>query len=96
MGSYHLTEDAEADLLEVFLYGLEAFGAVQAAEYKTSLAYCFQLIADNPGMDRLARNLGPGVRRYEHAQHVIFYEEEPGSVPILGVVHGRSIRNLKR
>lgn len=96
MGSYKLTDDAEADLLDVFLYGFETFGAAAAAAYKANLAHCFQLMADNPGMGRLAADLGPGIRRHEHAQHVIFYEEEPGGVLILGIVHGRSIRKLRR
>lgn len=96
MSEYRLTDDAEADLLDVFLYGFERFGVLQASAYKDGLARCFQLIAENPGIGRPARDVGLGVRRHEHARHVIFYEEASDGVLILAVIHERSIRTLRR
>jgi hypothetical protein len=35
-----------------------------------------------------------GARRHEHAQHVIFYDEQSYGVRIIGIVHVRSIHRL--
>ena len=36
----------------------------------------------------------PGVRRHEHASHVILYESVGTGVLILALVHRRSVRRL--
>ncbi|MBR0647395.1 type II toxin-antitoxin system RelE/ParE family toxin [Plastoroseomonas hellenica] len=96
MGRYRLTKDADADLLRVLLYGFEAFGIAQAEDYRTGMARCFALLADNPGLGRGADEFAPGARRHEHARHIIFYNEEPGGVLITAIVHERSMRHLIR
>lgn len=94
MNEYRLTKDADADLLESFLYGFETFGLAQAEDYRDSMIRRFQLIADNPKMGRKADELAPGARRHEHARHVIFYDEQPYGVLITAVIHEHSIRRL--
>jgi len=96
MSEYRLTNDADADLLEVFLYGFETFGLIQAREYQDSLTRCFALIADNPKMGRKADEFAAGARRHEHGRHIIFYDEQPYGVLITAIVHVRSIRGLRR
>ncbi|MBS0258310.1 MULTISPECIES: type II toxin-antitoxin system RelE/ParE family toxin [Agrobacterium] len=95
MSSYRLTKQAESEILDIFIYGVEQFGLRQAHFYKNELEGCFQLLGDNPRMGRLAPAIGEGVRRHEHGSHVIFYEIDVSGVLILTVVHGRSIRRLK-
>ncbi|AVH41602.1 type II toxin-antitoxin system RelE/ParE family toxin [Agrobacterium tumefaciens] len=95
MSSYRLTKQAESEILDIFIYGVEQFGLRQAHFYKNELEGCFQLLGDNPRMGRLAPAIGEGVRRHEHGSHVIFYEIDGSGVLILTVVHGRSIRRLK-
>ena len=70
------------------------FGERQAEAYAAELEYVFQLLADNPHMGREAEVIGHGVRRHEHAVHVILYEIVPGGVLILAVVHASSIKRL--
>lgn len=95
VSSYRLTNRAEAEIIDIFLYGIEQFGLLQAMVYRDSMEACFQSLADNPRMGRLAPALGEGVRRHEHTSHVILYEVEEYGVLVLAVVHGRSIRRLK-
>ena len=95
MSEYRLTRDADADLLDVFLYGFEMFGLALAEDYRDSLTRCFDLLAANPKLGRKADALAPGTRRHEHARHVIFYDEQPYGVLITGIVHERSIRRLQ-
>lgn len=96
MSSYRLTRQAEDDILDIFLYGIEQFGPQQARRYKDDLARCFEALARTPRMGRLAPAIGVGVRRHEHASHVILYEiDDHGGILILAIVHGRSIQRLK-
>lgn len=94
MSEYRLTQAAEDDLLEAFLHGFETFGRRQAEEYRASLIRCFALLAENPRLGRQADAFAAGARRHEHAQHVIFYDEQPYGVLIIGIVPARSIRHL--
>ncbi|MCK2053565.1 type II toxin-antitoxin system RelE/ParE family toxin [Methylobacterium sp. 37f] len=94
MGEYRLTQRADDDLLDLFVFGLQNFGDVQAQRYRTGLDRCFRLLADNPGLGRPAHRLAEGVRRHEFESHVILYEEIPDGVLILALVHGRSVRGL--
>nr|WP_256477690.1 type II toxin-antitoxin system RelE/ParE family toxin [Aurantimonas marianensis] len=90
-----MTERAEAEIFEIFLFGIEQFGTAQARRYKDELMHCFERLGDNPRMGRAANSLAPGVRRHEHRSHVILYEIERPGILILAVVHGRSLRRLK-
>ena len=95
MNSYRLTERAEADVFDIFLYGIEQFGTYQARLYKQDMEHCFQLLADAPYMGRPATNIAEGVRRHEHKSHVILYELAEDGILILAVIHARSLRRLK-
>ncbi|SFK44773.1 type II toxin-antitoxin system RelE/ParE family toxin [Methylocapsa palsarum] len=94
MSEYRLTQDADDDLLKLFLYGFETFGLAQAEAYRQDMTRCFQLLADNPRLGRKADEFAPGARRHEHANHVIFYDEQRDGVLIIGIVHERSLRRL--
>ncbi len=95
MTSVAFSERARHDLLDIYLFGIETFGFRQAERYASEFDHCFSLLADNPRMGRPAANLGAGVRRHEHASHVILYRETGDGVLILAVVHGRSVRGLE-
>ena len=95
VNSYRLTQRAEAEIMDIFLEGIEQFGVQQARRYKDEMAHCFQLLADTPHMGRPASAIGEGVHRHEHKSHVILYEPTDDGVLILAVVHGRSVLRLK-
>jgi toxin ParE1/3/4 len=94
MNEYRLTKEADADLLKLFIYGFETFGLRQAEDYRDSMTRCFGLLAENPRMGRTADQFAPGARRHEHAQHIIFYDDQPYGVLITAIIHERSIRRL--
>ena len=95
MSEYRLTQDADDDLLKMFLYGFETFGLAQAEAYRQGMTRCFQLLADNPRLGRKADEFASGSRRHEHAHHVIFYDEQQDGVLIIGIIHERSLRGLR-
>jgi toxin ParE1/3/4 len=92
---FRLTQQADKDLLDIFIYGLEVFGVRQAEHYGDGLNTCFQLLADNPRMGRLTPTLGERVRRHEHHSHVILYEETSFGILILAIIHSRVVQRLK-
>lgn len=95
MNSYRLTERADRDVIEIFLYGLQNFGLAKVEQYRNSLTNCFDLLAENPRLGRGAGAIAPGVRRHEHGSHIILYEQESCGVTILALVHVRSVRDLQ-
>lgn len=94
MTDYTLTRRAEADLFDIAVHGYRQFGSRQAEAYAAGLEHAFRLLADNPQMGRTADAIRPGVRRHEHAAHVILYESAASGVLILAIVHGRSVSRL--
>ncbi|UIY28782.1 type II toxin-antitoxin system RelE/ParE family toxin [Neorhizobium galegae] len=94
MSEFRLTRQADKDMLDIFVFGLDVFGQFQARKYAGDLQHCFGLLADNPRMGRVAAALGPEVRRHAHQSHVILYEIAEFGVLILGIVHKRNARRL--
>ncbi|WP_449411281.1 type II toxin-antitoxin system RelE/ParE family toxin [Methylobacterium komagatae] len=94
MTEYALTKRAEADLIDIYVYGFHQFGEAQADAYAADLERAFRLLADQPQLGRKADAIRPGVRRHEHASHIVLYEETDTGVLILALVHGRSVRRL--
>lgn len=94
MADYRISRRAEHDLIEIYVYGLEQFGRAQAARYQADMERCFLLLAEQPRMGRSAEAIAPGVRRHEHGQHVVLYEEDDRGILILAVIHQRSLPRL--
>jgi toxin ParE1/3/4 len=95
MAEYRVSKRANADLIDIYVYGSEQFGEGRAVAYQQSLEACFEMIARHPKIGRTSPTVRPGVRRHEHGSHVILYREETDSVLIIAVLYGRSIRGLK-
>jgi toxin ParE1/3/4 len=95
MAEYQISDRADADLFDIYVFGVRAFGRSQAVAYQLSFRECFEALAEHPRMGRLAEAIGRGIRRHEHGSHVVLYREEDGGVLIVAIVHGRSVRGLR-
>ena len=89
MADYRLSSCAQADLAGIADYTIETFGLRQARRYRDELETCFCNLAENPRLGRLAERLAPGLRRFEHRSHTVFYTECNGGVLIVRVLHVR-------
>ena len=89
MTAYRFTEQADRNLGEIYLYAAEQFGVRQADKYADELEHVFGLLADHPLMGRAADKIKAGLRRHEHAGHVIFYRLTGESVLIVAVINRR-------
>ena len=87
MAEYRLTLRAEADLAGIAQYTIESFGIEQARRYRDQLEGCFKSLSGNPRLGRSAELLAPGLRRFEHRSHTVFYTEDVYGVLIVRILH---------
>ena len=89
MTDYRLSHRAAADLEAIADYTIEEFGVAQARRYRDSLRLCFERLSENPRMGRRAEQLSPGLRRFEHRSHVVFYTRSHNEIYIVRILHAR-------
>lgn len=94
MSEIWISDQGEADLFDIYRYGIETFGIRQANLYRDRIDDSFRKLADFPHMGRSADSIRKGLRRHEHGSHVIFYREKGEGIVIVAVVHARSLRGL--
>ena len=87
--SFRLTREAEDDVADIYRYSFENFGEAQADSYHDGLEGCFRLLADSPRLGRDYAFLRPGLRRYEHESHSVYYRAEDAGILVLRVLHQR-------
>jgi toxin ParE1/3/4 len=91
VATFRLSRLAEADLMDIGAYTLNAWGEDQTIRYIESLETCCQQLADNPELGRICDYIRPGLRRMEHARHVVFYRIEAGGILISRILHERML-----
>jgi len=87
MAAFRFTRRAESDLLGIGHHTLRTWGAAQAARYLGELEICCQSLADNLSLGRLCEYIRPGLHRFEHGMHVIFYRRDRGGILISRILH---------
>mgnify|MGYP006275928791 FL=1 len=60
--TYRLTERAEDDVIDIYRYTAEHFGAAQADAYHRKLEATFALLGENPFIARERAEIDPPVR----------------------------------
>jgi len=85
--AYSLARLAESDLRSIVRFTMKTWGRAQTKKYRQGLQDCFQLLADNPSLGRSCDLLHPGLRRFEHGKHVVFYLPDAREVLIVRVLH---------
>lgn len=87
MADYVLSNQADEDLADIYLYSYGTFGEAQADVYFLALRDCLQMLANNPRIGRAADYLRPGLLWHRHARHVVFYLIEETGIFIVRVLH---------
>lgn len=88
MKSWRLSEEADEDLVAIFIQGCDLFGRRQADLYVDEIWATFPRLAQNPEMARLRIEFEPPFRIFRLKAHLIFYDEDADGLPILRVRHG--------
>jgi toxin ParE1/3/4 len=90
MADYVLSDLADQDLLEIYLFSYERFGEAKADAYLTALHERFLALAESPRMGRKIDAIRQGYFRYEYVRHTIFYTiREQGGIFVVRVLHQR-------
>ncbi len=87
--TYRTTRQADADIVDIYLWGCREFGRHQAELYHQGLAATFDLIAAHPRMARERPEFNPPVRLHPYQSHLIVYMLDDDGVLIVRVLHGR-------
>jgi toxin ParE1/3/4 len=89
MYSIRFTEQADLDLLNIYIYTHNNWGEPQANRYTDSLRDAIYKIATEPErigtVDR--SYLRPGYRSYHQQRHLIFYRVEDNYVEVIRFLH---------
>jgi toxin ParE1/3/4 len=81
--------DAERDLIDIFLYGIEHFGPAQAERYLETLNAKIEMAAEHPDFGADYSFVLVGVRRHEAISHAMYYRSTRPGILVLRVLHGR-------
>lgn len=87
MPDYVLSNAADSDLTEIYLYSYRTFGEAKADAYFLSLRDCLQMLAGDPRLGRSAASIRPGLFYRRHARHMIFYVVEDPGIFVVRVLH---------
>lgn len=83
MGAYKLSSECENDISEIYEYGIDQFGLIQAQEYMIGLHDLLKTLADNTSIGRDASEFYPSLKRFVYRAHMIFYLQSESGVFIV-------------
>ncbi|MCH8537040.1 MAG: type II toxin-antitoxin system RelE/ParE family toxin [Alkalimonas sp.] len=72
---YRLSELAEQDLIDIFLYGAKTFGVKEARRYHQQFTRTFEFLAEHPKAAPLRQEINPPVRIHPIGQHLVIYQQ---------------------
>jgi len=96
VSAYRLVRLAESDLKSIVRYTMKTWGRAQTIRYRQGLQGCFQLLVDNPSIGRNCDSIHPGLRRFEHGKHVVFYLAQSDELLIVRILHQQMIPDKPR
>ncbi len=73
MKKYKLSQQADDDLLTIFLEGINEWGYKQAEKYANELHDCFNILANHPDMGTTRKDLNKIPQSFVKGSHVIIY-----------------------
>lgn len=83
MAAYKLSIECEIDISEIYEYGIERFGLIQAQEYMIGLHDLFETLAENTNIGRDASEFYPSLKRFVYKSHMIFYLQTESGIFIV-------------
>ena len=91
---YELSAAADQDIVDIYDYAEQAYGAEQAEAYVLKLEVFLDELVRSPEMGRGRDEIKPGLRSFPKEHHVIFYRILNDRIRIVRVLHNR--RDLTR
>jgi toxin ParE1/3/4 len=85
---YRVSEDAERDLDEIFLYWAERASPEIADRLIEKITDCFWLLGEHPDAGRASGDIAAGVKCFPAGKYLIYYRARRRGTDILHVFHG--------
>jgi toxin ParE1/3/4 len=82
-----LSVEAEADLDQIFTYGIEQWGVELADAYRQRLDRAFSGLLERPGKGPPFDSALPGVHSVKAGEHRIFYTASDDAVRVARILH---------
>jgi toxin ParE1/3/4 len=89
MARVELSQAADRDLNDIYIYSYREFVEAKAEAYLHALEQCFEQLAVFPGLGRSIHHIRPGYFRFPHASHTVFYVNIPDGIRVIRVLHQR-------
>lgn len=94
MANYRMSEEAKADLIRIFHYGVKRFGMVQAETYFDNFFNCFEAIAERPFSFESIDHIKAGYRRCVCGSDSIYFRINQETVEIMAIVGRQDLSNI--
>ncbi len=85
--SYQLSPLAEADLLDIFLHGIEHWGETQARNYANTIKETLNQLSTSPALGIKRDELYPDSRSFPAGSHILFYKEIDNGIAVARILH---------
>jgi len=84
---FHLTLDAQSDLIEIRRYTQQQWNDAQSKKYLSELRQTIGLLAETPSIGKSRPEVGIDVLSFPHASHVIYYVMHEQELVVFSVLH---------
>lgn len=83
------SDDAKAELSDIFLFTEEQWGKAQRRIYKQLILSTIRRLSQSPLLGRPRDDVSVGLRSFPVGNHVLYYWEHHGLLQIAHVLHSR-------
>ena len=90
MATIEFTRDADRDLIDIYLFGVEHFGAAQAERYLDMINAKIERVAAHPDFATDYGFVLPALRRSEVVSRAVHFRATMTGILVLRVLHGRT------
>jgi toxin ParE1/3/4 len=84
-----LTQTAEQDIEDIWIYTISEWGEDQADNYVALIEKGFSQVLDNPYIGKVRPDVKNGYRALQVKKHLIFYRVGTEFIDVLGIPHIR-------
>lgn len=82
-----VTPKAESDLIDIWVYTCEEWGADQADKYLDQLEAGMRQLINHPSLGANYAHVFPGYRRLQVEHHAVFYQVLESEVLVVRILH---------
>jgi len=87
MMNYYLSLEAENDLEEIWIFGLDNWGLKQADDYHGQLISMCRYLSENPLLGKSQDYIAEGLRSYPCGSHRLFYMVSNDCITVVRILH---------